>query len=249
MITADSDLVPNDDRGYRVAVIEAFRRRGIYPRDVRNLSIEGLRWPASRQEDSESFKQIAAGMGYVLDRSRYLKSRQESFKVMSEWRAALHNFITYHLKDVSTFERLTGLMLRPAPGIDLKALGFMLDNAGNPRYEVHSLHPAQRVGPDGNLLNQLIISITQQRAVPLNPAYPEAGTFAFRGGCTLILDQDSLSLTYKIAKPIYSDGDLRMLQQRQFINDSSSGSLRATYFSPLARGAGHEPFALLHREA
>ncbi|HEX8464469.1 MAG TPA: hypothetical protein VF627_07605, partial [Abditibacterium sp.] len=38
LITADTDLVPDDDLGYRVAIIEAFRRRGIYPRDVRTLS-------------------------------------------------------------------------------------------------------------------------------------------------------------------------------------------------------------------
>ena len=32
MITADFDLVPEDDRNYRVAIIEAFRAWGIYPR-------------------------------------------------------------------------------------------------------------------------------------------------------------------------------------------------------------------------
>ena len=45
IITADLDLVPDDDRGYRIAFIEAFRRRGIYPRNVKGLSVESLRWP------------------------------------------------------------------------------------------------------------------------------------------------------------------------------------------------------------
>ena len=44
LITADADLVPDDDRRYRVAFIEAFRKWGIYPRDVRTLSEETLRW-------------------------------------------------------------------------------------------------------------------------------------------------------------------------------------------------------------
>ena len=44
LITADYDLVPDDDRRYRVAFIEAFRKWGIYPRDVRTLSEESLRW-------------------------------------------------------------------------------------------------------------------------------------------------------------------------------------------------------------
>ena len=41
---ADYDLVPDDPRGYRVAFIEAFRAWGIYPRDVRTLSEQSLRW-------------------------------------------------------------------------------------------------------------------------------------------------------------------------------------------------------------
>ena len=44
LITADMDLMPEDEHGYRVAFIEAFRRRGIYPRDVRTLSEDSLRW-------------------------------------------------------------------------------------------------------------------------------------------------------------------------------------------------------------
>jgi hypothetical protein len=43
IITADMDLMPEDEHNYRVAFIEAFRRRGIYPRDVRTLSEDSLR--------------------------------------------------------------------------------------------------------------------------------------------------------------------------------------------------------------
>ena len=32
MITIDSDLVPDDNRHYRVAIIRSFRDWGIYPR-------------------------------------------------------------------------------------------------------------------------------------------------------------------------------------------------------------------------
>src|SRR5258705_2861208 len=37
LITADMDLMPDDPHKYRIAFIEAFRRRGIYPRDVTTL--------------------------------------------------------------------------------------------------------------------------------------------------------------------------------------------------------------------
>jgi hypothetical protein len=44
VITADSDLVPDDPWGYRAAIIEAFRSRGIVPADVTSYSEEALRW-------------------------------------------------------------------------------------------------------------------------------------------------------------------------------------------------------------
>jgi len=44
LITADSDLVPDDDLGYRDVLIEAFRRRGIRPGDVASYSESSLLW-------------------------------------------------------------------------------------------------------------------------------------------------------------------------------------------------------------
>jgi hypothetical protein len=44
IVTADSDLVPEDPWGYRPAFIEAFRARGIVPEDVGSYSEEALRW-------------------------------------------------------------------------------------------------------------------------------------------------------------------------------------------------------------
>jgi hypothetical protein len=44
IITADSDLVKDDTRNYRLAFIDAFRRRGIYPEDIKTLSEDSLRY-------------------------------------------------------------------------------------------------------------------------------------------------------------------------------------------------------------
>ena len=46
IVTADSDLVPDDPAGYRSAFIEAFRARGIVPEDVASYSEDALRWYA-----------------------------------------------------------------------------------------------------------------------------------------------------------------------------------------------------------
>jgi len=45
IITADADLVADDTKDYRLAFIESFRKRGIYPENVRTLSVESLRYP------------------------------------------------------------------------------------------------------------------------------------------------------------------------------------------------------------
>ena len=45
IITADADVVADDNRDYRLAFIDAFRRRGIYPDGVKTLSVESLRFP------------------------------------------------------------------------------------------------------------------------------------------------------------------------------------------------------------
>ena len=44
LITADLDIAPEDETGYRLALIEAFRARGIFPDRVNTISIESLCW-------------------------------------------------------------------------------------------------------------------------------------------------------------------------------------------------------------
>lgn len=45
IVTADRDLFPTDSDGMRTAFIDAFRRRGILPRDVFSLADASLSWP------------------------------------------------------------------------------------------------------------------------------------------------------------------------------------------------------------
>src|SRR2546423_9776986 len=76
VITADSDLVPDDDRGYRVAFIEAFRRRGIFPPDVRTLSVDSLRWrdPTTEVLEGEEIVDVFTG-----------RLREELRSFVSDW--------------------------------------------------------------------------------------------------------------------------------------------------------------------
>ena len=52
IITADYDLVEDDRLRYRVAFIEAFRRRGIYPPDVRTMSVDSLVWRTPENDET-----------------------------------------------------------------------------------------------------------------------------------------------------------------------------------------------------
>lgn len=50
LVTADHELYPEDKLGQRAVLIEAFRRRGIYPEAVRSLADESLIWEGAEHK-------------------------------------------------------------------------------------------------------------------------------------------------------------------------------------------------------
>ena len=86
LITADFDLVPDDDLGYRIAFIEAFRGQDIPVRDVRTLSIESLTWDAPDDARPDWVKQVFAkvkwGLDRPLDRSEIYNLNQENCRTV-----------------------------------------------------------------------------------------------------------------------------------------------------------------------
>ncbi len=242
LITADFDLVRDDDLGYRIALVEAFRQWGIYPLDVRSLSIDNLRWqePTDPEFHPRMLPMVQKLRGMIQEWN-LTGRREEVYEVFRQKRAALHEWLNKWLKGADG--RLQDLLK-----LDL--------SKPDTRFEVHSLRPARRVGPDGELLVDLVIEITQQKAgyfdagiqdqvdnKGMNPAPP--ADFAFRGGCTLLVDPVTSRVRYCIYKNILSAN--RLERQRQFLMGGSGGtsdSLRAIYFRDAAQ---KEPFAFLHR--
>jgi hypothetical protein len=238
IITADSDLVPDDDLNYRVAFIEAFRSRGIYPRDVKTLSIDSLRWPVARdlQYASRGAKFVDSLRKYMADLRNLGASRRSYYKQSKLLAAELQAWL--HSKDsfwAPFFEEATSNALHFTP--DLEGLDGRAGGGDVARFELHSVRPAQRVGPDGDTLNHAVVSITQQRKNLVMEG------IHFRGGATLIFNLDSGRLQYAITKGI--NDQARLERQRQFVAGTGDGSLRATYFGGV-RDA-QEPFAMLHR--
>lgn len=283
LITADTDLVPDDDLGYRIALIEAFRRRGIYPRDIRTLSEESLCWHRIGEDCQQGiFKRIAQklrGFIYLLSyldefpantdvikffglnmadfelksgEQKAMSERQKIFKITKAARIALHDLLDSELGEISDeefeeFEQITGLYLRASERSAEKVPELKSNQKGKFKFEVHSLRGAQRNSPDGDTLNQVIISITQKRVVTYDES-PEKSkkndTFDFRGGCTLIFDLQSLSLRYVIKKRI--DDDRRLKAQREYRTGDVGLSLRSTYFGDPQKEGMEEQFAFLH---
>ena len=73
-------MVPDDNLGYRVAFVEAFRRRGIYPRDLRSLSVDAVRWRPAREDNTEDLlRPVFLQLRKFADHFQYLESREEMF--------------------------------------------------------------------------------------------------------------------------------------------------------------------------
>ncbi len=241
LITADYDLVQDDDRGYRLAFIESFRRRGIYPRDVRSLSVESLRW---LQPQTADFRP------YVLPMI------QEISKMMPEWNITGRSEEIYW-KLAAARGRLHDLLKNIEANPKRQALQGLLHLDPARKFEVHSLRPARRIRPDSQVLTDLVMEITQWKPGYFDDAIQKQADkdgqgedklptpdFKFRGGCTLLVDLSTCDVRYSIYKNI--DSENRLARQRTYLTGEANASLRATYFGDRLE---HEPFALLHRSA
>jgi hypothetical protein len=244
LLTADQDLVPDDPRGYRTTLVEAFRRRGLFPRDVRTLSVEGLLW-RSPSGEFPHLKEALDDLHLSWDLSA---DRPALFQRMNEGCARLHYWLR---EDASTPEvaRAMGLAL----GHDAPAT-IPRDKEGRPRFEVRSARPALRTGPGRHLILDLIVRITQSRAGYFSPADQEradrsrsrtGGDFTFRGGCTLLINPETGHVRYCVAKSVL--GAERLEAQRQFLAAPEEQSLHATYSGGSRAGPPAEPVGLLHR--
>jgi hypothetical protein len=238
LITADLDVVPDDERRYRVAFIEAFRRRGIYPRDVRTLSEESLRWNQPSEDPSmpgvqDRLAQFIHNIGLRrhIDRLRYIRDRRDIWAATRQIRLDLHGLIATHLYKAETLQRITGLALSPfdvPPGVRVR-------RDGQPRFSVQALREARRVRNDGRALNQVFVTILQKETME-----HEGRSHTLRCGSTIVIDLDEARVTYVIRKGLR---DRERLMRMIAFQDGEAGgaSLAATYF-----GEAREPFASLH---
>jgi hypothetical protein len=190
LVTADYNLVPDDPWAYREALIEAFARRQIFPTDVYSLTEDGLLWRPGDltlripRLDFGSLK-FSGDPGSPANRAE--------------------------LKRQATL--LGGFIIRPE---HIKLFGCA--NAGDPSLDgddieppvIESVRSSRRVGPDGQLVFDLIAEVTQRRILKGGNGYP---TFDFYGGATIILGPRG-EIRYIIKKKVTNTDQAR--RQREY---------------------------------
>ena len=239
IITADRDLVPLDDRGYRVAFISAFRDRGIFPQGIAHLAEDSLVWETPPLDSDVDADLIARFKELVTDqldltwslntnrRSAYKTSRENAYKVHSWLTEPAQQKLLY---DVLSFERPCQI----APPIG--------DLEGEMRpFEVHSVRPARRTAPDGSTHPVLVIELTQTfRAKPDQARY--------RGGCTMLVDLNTNEPRYIIRKRLRSQGGVVAQKQARAAAAEVTAEFGLQY-AAVEAGGTRDLFALLHRFA
>src|SRR5262249_43219744 len=144
LITADMDLVPEDQLRYRVAFVEAFRRRGIYPSDLRTLSEDSLRWARPGEDPTLGPGQVervlkqfidSIGLRQQVDRLRYERDRRAIWATTRDIRVKLHDAIALAVEKAEVLQRLTGLALAEYQAPE----GVSVRRDGVPKFSVHAL--------------------------------------------------------------------------------------------------------------
>ncbi|TCQ01471.1 hypothetical protein C8J46_101839 [Sphingomonas sp. PP-F2F-A104-K0414] len=240
IITADSDLVPDDDIGYRTAFLEAFRARGIYPDDLRTISTESLRWQEPTFE-IDGLPELIASLDLGWDLA---SDRRQAHEHSLGNNMKVHEFLSSRMTE--TLSRQLGLDSTLGPGGTDR--GHALCEVFAPevpdprfRFEVHSVRPARRVAPDGSFVTDLVVVVAQRRCTRFSEASRDG--FFMRGGSTLLIDtrKGRERVRYCISKSVTSSR--RRERQSAFMGGENSQSLASLYFGD----GGGEPFALLHR--
>jgi subtilisin family serine protease len=235
VVTADTDAVPDDDLHYRIAFVEAFRRRGIYPRDLRTLSPDSLLWrtpegdelrPSQALQDSlQRLQPYASEFLFAQTPDGRAEPREMVFHLQRAMRRDIHAWLWGHITT------------HPEGGSDAAFLGIDPGKG----FEVHTARFALRPSPDGDIDPQLLIGILQEVEIPIDPALPAGPTMTFEGGCTVIGDLRKLRIRYCVRKNVNSQG--RQGHQQAF-TALNLASARHTYFGD---GETVEPFAAMHR--
>jgi hypothetical protein len=174
LITADHDLVAEKGVDQRRAIIEAFRRRGIFPSGVISLSENSLRWTAATLDERMPAQPLA---------ERLVSSAQTLRGGRPQAAAGTPS------AEGETYRELRDWGKRNAAELGLDAAVPI---------DVDGFHATYRIDHAGQLLVEIVVQFTQMRDTRADPRF---GGLPFRGGTTVVASADG-TVRFVIAKPM-----------------------------------------------
>lgn len=223
LITADSETVASDNLGQREFVIEAFRKRGIYPENVMSLAEESLLlMPASPAIPPIPFGKMKQLLPYLLFNVQWLS--QPVLQRM-DWVKTSEAIQT---RQMLYSENKEGTELDFSGDIARMLHSYAQDNASElnmdpkRRIEVAGFHLSFRVSPSGRLVFELIVQYAQKD----ESLRESLGGLPLRGGTTLIADANGRP-RYVISKPLpftklpaetRKEAEARLHRQRAYLS-------------------------------
>jgi hypothetical protein len=152
LVTADTELVPSDDRGLRASMIEAFRVRGVYPENVVSLAQESLLWEDRTGEIPDLPVNLLRQQLVLSARAfdRYAPGRESDDDSVGPWAHALRAWAVENARSLDL-----------VPGFPVELGGF---------------HTVFRVSPDGQLLVELVARFVQTPKDPKDVPPLRGGT-------------------------------------------------------------------------
>jgi hypothetical protein len=243
LITADVDIAPEDETGYRLALIEAFRARGIFPDRVNTISVDSLKWskPDFTPKQVKTFNRLANQLKRHISALIETADRKQLHNISLRAQAALHEMFLgketlYGEEEWELFLNKLGLTSRPVSslfGKESQNVRFIKDGQPNNQYipliEVHSVRPAFRAGREGRQIEQVLITLTQRITTDIGEK-GQPKKMVFRGGCSLVLNLGDLSsVEYVIQKNIKSYE--RFQRQAAYIIGDTGASLPPSMYA------------------
>ena len=182
-VTADRNLFPADDTGLRGALVEAFRRRGIYPDDVASLSEEALAWP---EADARGLPPLPPEVvdPLVLDTAAGFRERRGARESGDDDRR-------YHARAAAS--ELVAYANRNAVALDLHP---------DLKVEVDGFNASFLAGSGGRLRVEVVIRFVQTAPAELQAELRgRLGGVRLRGGCTVVADATG-RIRHVVSRPV-----------------------------------------------
>ncbi len=235
LVTAEKDMTPTDEKSLRVALISAFRERGIFPADVNNLTVDALMWrpppyPIPLAAAQALLGELTLSWSRDTDRAQAFHSSNTNADIVEKW-----------LLGGALEQKYLG-MLGFLPVGTVRTINGVAGTIGP--LQVHSVRPAIRATSDGRVRTDIVVEMTQSW-ITSEPTRVE-----YKGGCTVLIDPGTGKVRYFIRKRV--GHSQRVEFQMNFMKQEAARLLACNYCSDGLAGrdpanpAAVEPFALLH---